>query len=50
MRVILRDETKGVGKEKSKSGFQETGRDLGEDPSKDGMTKSKKKLARYGGD
>ncbi len=47
---LVTDKKKEGGKEKSKSGFQETGRDAGEDPSRDEMMKSKKKWGHCGGD
>ncbi len=47
MQAIWHDKKKEDGKGKLRSGFQETGRDTGEDPSGDGMTKSRVKWGHY---
>ncbi len=50
MQAILHDKKKEDGKGKSWSGFQETGRDTGEDLLEYGMTKSRVKWGHCGGD
>ncbi len=50
MRAMQHDKMKEEEKGKLRSGFQETGRDTGEDPSEDGMTKSRVKWGHCEGD